>query len=121
MENDNVIKEQIPLPDVLVGMDPIEPLRIRRNQNNNDVPFINELGRMPIEEEHEFLNNVSYWGYLVPTKTLTKKEELESNYVRVDLDEAAKKLCSLTLPHEDSDEFLELYDKYYEILYKCRK
>jgi len=101
----------------------------------NDVPRPMPEAPQPMHEEDlleeirfipRFPNDMivgcdPFYDNYFTTKKLTKKEELESNYVRVDIDEAAKKLCSLTLPHEDSDEFLELYDTYYELLFKCRK
>lgn len=61
---------------------------------------------------------------------LTKEQELESNLIRIDLDKAASTLASLELKfsegvlpvdgHPEHEKYLEVYDKYYDILFKSK-
>jgi len=71
------------------------------------------------EADYAYINPYNYVER--PKKPLSKKDELESNYVRIDLDEAAKKLAALLHKDESSEGFLETYDIYYDILFKCKK
>lgn len=55
-------------------------------------------------------------------ETQLKKVEEESNLIRIDLDKVCKDLVDLEHSHlkEGTDEYLEVYDRYYTILFKSK-
>lgn len=118
-------EDEVPIPRPRkLGEKKAKPAALR--DKDADDFLVGELG----QGEPIFFKPYSYsvgadpYGIIPPQ--LTKDQEEESNLIRIDLEQAAKALAKdnwkedLYELKEDSEEFLALYDRFYDILFKSK-
>lgn len=113
--------KKLELPEHMIDPEDLEEMKewLEKEKNNKEleIKFKKQLmlDQMTIDKK-----------YLAEVKQKAKEDELECNLVRIDLDNAAERLAKCELDIKEGEDvemypdYLEVFDKYYDLLFKSK-